>query len=85
MKERNIYADLLKHSKKKYYQKKTGQEIDFIFNGNIALEVKETPIQQDWQRVQQRALAIDLQQYFVIGRNPTIAGFSEFIWGGNVY
>ena len=26
-----------------YYQKKTGQEIDFIFNGDTALEVKETP------------------------------------------
>lgn len=67
-----------------YYQKKTGQEIDFIFNGETALEVKETPVQQDKHTLEQRALNIDIKKYFVLGRNTSIAGFSDFIWGGNI-
>ena len=40
-----------------YYQKKTGQEIDFIFNNTMAVEVKETAIEQDGQVLKQRASA----------------------------
>jgi predicted AAA+ superfamily ATPase len=29
-----------------YYQRKTGQEIDFIFKGNTAPEIIETPLEQ---------------------------------------
>lgn len=68
-----------------YYQKKTGQEIDFIINGDTALEVKETPIQQDKHTLEQRALAIDIDKYFVIGRNLSNSGFAEFVWAGNIF
>ena len=68
-----------------YHQKKTGQEIDFIFNGNTALEVKETPVQQDKHTVAQRASAIGIDNYFVVGRNLSNSSFSEFVWGGNIY
>jgi hypothetical protein len=65
--------------------KKSGQEIDFIWNGNTALEVKETPIQQDKQTVKQRAADIDTKKSFVIGRNPSVSGFTDFIWAGNIF
>ncbi len=68
-----------------YYQKKTGQEIDFIFNGDTELEVKETPTLQDKQVIEQRAPAIEINKYFVVGRYPSNSNFSDFIWGGNVY
>jgi predicted AAA+ superfamily ATPase len=68
-----------------YYQRKTGQEIDFIFNGDTAIEVKETPIQQDKQTNEQRALAIDINKHFVIGRNISNSNFKDFIWGGNLF
>lgn len=68
-----------------YYQKKTGQEIDFILNGNTAIEVKETPIQQDQQTLKQRASAIGLNKYFVVGRNISSNSFSDFIWAGNIF
>jgi predicted AAA+ superfamily ATPase len=68
-----------------YYQKKSGQEIDFIFNGDTALEVKETPSQQDRQTIEQRALSIDINKYFVVGRHVSNGNFSDFIWGGNIY
>ncbi len=68
-----------------YYQKKSGQEIDFIFNGDTAIEVKETPVQQDKHTVEQRALTIDIHKCHVIGHNISNSGFSAFIWGGNLF
>ena len=83
--ENVIAAQLKSLGTIQYYQKKTGQEIDFIFNGDTALEVKESPVQQDKQTVEQRALAIDMPKHFVVGRNISNSGFSDFIWGGNIY
>ncbi len=83
--ENAIAVQLKSQGTIQYYQKKTGQEIDFIFNGNTALEVKETPVQQDKQTIEYRALAIDINRYFVIGRHLSNSGFLDFIWGGNVY
>ena len=68
-----------------YYQKKSGQEIDFIFNSNVALEVKETPSPQDLRTIKQRALDIGIEKYYVLGRQPAMSGFWDFIWGGNIY
>jgi predicted AAA+ superfamily ATPase len=68
-----------------YYQKKTGLEIDFIFNEDTALEVKETPVLKDKQTVEQRAQEIDIDKYFVIGRYIADGGFSDFIWGGSIF
>jgi predicted AAA+ superfamily ATPase len=83
--ENAIAVQLKSQGTIQYYQKKTGQEIDFIFNGNTALEVKETPVQQDRQTIEQRALAIDIRKYFVAGRHLSNNDFSDFIWGGNIY
>lgn len=68
-----------------FYQKKTGQEIDFIFNGSMAIEVKETPAQRDFEILEQRAKAIDIDKYHVLGRQPANSNFADFIWGGNIF
>jgi predicted AAA+ superfamily ATPase len=83
--ENAIAVQLKSQGTIQYYQKKTGQEIDFIFNANTAFEVKETPTQQHRQTIEQRALAIDINSYFVVGRHLSNSGFSDFIWGGNIY
>ena len=83
--ENAIAIQLKNQGKIQYYQKKTGQGIDFILNGDTALEVKETPIQQDKQTLEQRTLAIDINKYFVVGRKHSNNGFSDFIWGGNIF
>jgi predicted AAA+ superfamily ATPase len=83
--ENTIAVQLKSQGTIQYYQKKTGQEIDFIFNGNIALEVKETPAQRDRQTIEQRALAIDIHKYMVVGRHLSNSNFSDFTWGGNIY
>jgi hypothetical protein len=68
-----------------YYQKKTGQEIDFILNEQTAIEVKETPISQDKSTLEKRALAIGIDKYHLIGRNYSASEFNDFVWGGNVF
>jgi predicted AAA+ superfamily ATPase len=68
-----------------YYQKKTGQEIDFILNEQTAIEVKETPILQDKAILEKRAVAIGMAQYHLIGRNYSASEFKDFVWGGNIY
>jgi len=82
--ENTIAAQLKTQGTIQYYQKKTGQEIDFIFNGDTALEVKETPVQKDKYTLEQRANGLDLEKYFLLGRYDSNLGFNDFIWGGNL-
>lgn len=83
--ENAIAVQLKSQGTIQYHQKKSGQEIDFIFNGDRALEVKETPAISDLQTVKYRAEAIGMSAYFVLGLHPPASGFSDFIWGGNIY
>lgn len=68
-----------------YYQKKTGQEIDFIFNAKTAIEVKETAIAQDRQVLEQRANAIKMKNKILISRYLPANGYEDFMWGGNLF
>ncbi|GAA4406902.1 hypothetical protein GCM10023187_26920 [Nibrella viscosa] len=68
-----------------YYQKATGQEIDFVLNSDQAIEVKETPAPHDLQVLQNRAKAIQLEKRVLIGRYQPGSDFANFVWGGNVF
>lgn len=83
--ENAIAAQLKPHCELQYYQKKTGQEIDFIIKGNTAIEVKESAIAQDLQVLKQRALSIGLKKKILVGRHISQNGFENFTWGGNIY
>lgn len=82
--ENKVALQLLKKGELAYYQKKSGQEIDFILNGKIAIEVKETPDNRDLKTLQKRAAGIDLHESMLIGRNSPSNDFSEWYWGGSV-
>ena len=66
-----------------YYQKKTGQEIDFIIDQETAYEVKETPISSDYNILERRANALGIKKHKLIGRYQS-PSYDDFIWGGNV-
>ena len=83
--ENRIAAQLHPLGEIKYYQKKTGQEIDFIFNNTMAVEVKETAIEQDKQVLMQRASGIGLKKQILISRFAAKNGFDGFVWGGNIF
>jgi uncharacterized protein len=83
--ENTIAAQLKPLGELAYYQKKTGQEIDFIFNSQIAIEVKETPIEKDYEILQQRAASINLKKTILLGHRVANNEFQNFTWGGNIF
>jgi len=83
--ENSIAAQLYPLREINYYQKKTGQEIDFIFNKTTAVEVKESAIEQDKHVLMQRASGIGLKKQILISRFAVNNGFDQFIWGGNIF
>jgi len=83
--ENSIAAQLYPLGELMYYQKKTGQEIDFIFNKTTAVEVKESAIEQDKQVLMQRASGIGIKKQVLISRFAINNGFDQFIWGGNIF
>ncbi|MBK9013461.1 MAG: ATP-binding protein [Saprospiraceae bacterium] len=68
-----------------YFEKSRSKEIDFILNEKLAYEVKETPALQHLNTVKHNSAAIGLDEYHLVGRYPGGAGFSDFIWGGNIF
>ncbi len=83
--ENSIALQLFKIGKINYFQKKNGQEIDFILDQKTAIEVKETPIPQDARLLSAKAQGIGLKESWLIGRYPPGSDFTEFIWGGTVF
>ncbi|GAA4803201.1 ATP-binding protein [Olivibacter ginsenosidimutans] len=83
--ENIVAVQLLGLREIQFYQRRNGQEIDFILDGSTAIEVKETPVLQDKNTLIQRASTIDIQQYWVAGRYPPSSNFEDFIWGGAIF
>lgn len=81
--ENSVFNQLRHHGQVAYYSKKTGDEIDFIVNKTHALEVKESPTQDDATRLFRLAAGVGLHNRHLIGRYlaPT---FHDFIWGGQI-
>ncbi|MCX6327473.1 MAG: ATP-binding protein [Bacteroidia bacterium] len=79
--ENSIANQLSNHGEVQYYARKTGQEIDFILNKNIAIEVKETPVDSDFNTLERRAKSIGLKNYFLVGLHPAT---KKFVWAGSI-
>ena len=81
----NAIALQLKHlGELAFYQKKNGQEIDFILNENTAIEVKETASLNELNTLTQRADGLGLQKQLLIGRRSSNKTFNQWTWGGSV-
>lgn len=83
--ENAVYIQLKNLYEVNYYQKKNGQEIDFILNKKIAAEVKETPILQDLNVLKHRAEELSMKKQILIGNLAPASGFKNFMWGGNLF
>lgn len=83
--ENSIALQLLRKGEVAYYQKKTGQEIDFILDKRIAIEVKETPSFSDLKTLRYRAAELDLPEQWLIGRHYSHPDFKDWYWGGGIF
>jgi hypothetical protein len=66
-----------------YYQKLSGQEIDFILDRKVAIEVKETPSPKDLAILKSRAALLPIPETWLIGRHAPALDFKDFYWGGS--
>jgi len=83
--ENAVAAQLKPLGHLQFYQKRTGQEIDFVFNGNTAIEIKETPVEQDLKSLIARADDLEIKSRHLMGRYPPANGFEDFIWAGSLF
>lgn len=79
--ENTVFNQLRAKGAIAYYALKTGDEIDFILDGTTAIEVKESPLEQDYKTVERLAKNISIEQCKLIGRKA-VPKFLNFIWGG---
>lgn len=82
--ENSIANQLSGYGNLQYYARRTGQEIDFILDEKIAIEVKETPGIHDLQTLQKRATQLGLNKYYLVGHYMGNKDFTDFTWAGNV-
>jgi hypothetical protein len=82
--ENQVYLQLMKQGETQFFQRKSGAEIDFIFQQQTAIEVKETPHVNDLGTVKSRAEKISLEKALLIGKTPPGDGFKDFIWAGQL-
>lgn len=83
--ENAVAAQLKPLGNLRFYQKRSGQEIDFIFNGNTAIEIKETPLEQDKNSLIARASSLGIRQHFLVGHYPSANSFEDFVWAGSLF
>ncbi len=82
--ENAVAIQLMQRGKLQYFQKLSGQEIDFILDETIAFEVKETPVEADLHKLNQRAAQIGITDCRLIGRHQPTNNFEQFYWGGSL-
>ena len=68
----------------RYYQTKSGVEIDFVLDQKTAVEVKETPHSGDLATLLSRSSTLGLPESKLIGRYPPGEEFRDFVWGGMI-
>jgi predicted AAA+ superfamily ATPase len=81
--ENAIFNQLKQLGELKYYSLKTGKEIDFIFDSNTAIEVKETATSNDLHLLQKLAKNLSIDNCKVISNN-TPRNVDNVIWGGSI-
>ncbi len=64
--ENSVFLNLLKYGKLQYYEKRSGGEIDFVLDENMALEVKTRGAKNDYAKIQRLADKLGIQESYLI-------------------
>ncbi len=67
--ENTCFNLLRTHGNVQYYQKKTGQEIDFIVNGKTAYEVKTSAGKHHISTLSRRIKSLKIDDYYIISKS----------------
>src|SRR3989344_100839 len=80
--ENTVFHQLLHLGEVNYFALKSGQEIDFILEGNVAIEAKETPTTDDMTRLERLATRTALSKSRLVGRHKSPT-FTNYTWAGS--
>lgn len=67
--ENSAFLNLRKYGKLNYYQKRSGAEIDFVLDKDIALEVKLKGISLDLKKLEKISKYLKLSQWYLLTKN----------------
>lgn len=81
--ENSIYNQLKHFGNLSYWQEKSGNEIDFIFDKKYAFESKESSSKRDFEKLMRLSRLLKLKNPRLIVKNIP-KDSSEFIWGGDI-
>lgn len=81
--ENTVFIQLRHKHDLSYYALKNGREIDFILDKDIALEVKESPLESDLNALKQLSDNIKVKSMRLVGRYP-VPNFVDYIWAGEI-
>src|SRR3989344_141065 len=78
--ENALFNQLRHKGELRYFALKTGKEIDFVLDGSIAFEAKETPTDTENKKLTALANIAGVKRHRLVGRYQTPT-FSQYIWG----
>jgi hypothetical protein len=81
--ENSLYNQLARNNQVQYYSLKNGNEIDFIIDGKLAIEAKETPTSDDLSNLKKIASIANIKIIKLLGRNLS-PKFDKYTWGGSI-
>ncbi|MBI3443050.1 ATP-binding protein [Candidatus Woesebacteria bacterium] len=81
--ENTLFNQLARVGQIQYYALKTGQEIDFILDGNLAIEAKETPVEGDLSHLIHTASRAGVSDFRLVGRHKS-PKFANYAWAGSI-
>lgn len=81
--ENAVYNQLKHKGEVRYYALKNGREIDYIFEKDIAIEIKETPTAFDYDSLQKIALLAKAKNCRLVGRHQS-PNYNDYIWAGDI-
>ena len=81
--ENTVYNQLVKQGVVQYYALKTGNEIDFVLDGKLAIETKETPTDSDLTVLKHISEVAGLKDMLLVSRDQS-PRFEDYVWGGSI-
>jgi len=81
--ENTLFNQLARIGQIQYFALKTGHEIDFILNENMAIESKETPLESDLTHLSHMATSTQIYDFKLVGRHQS-PKFTDYAWAGSI-
>lgn len=81
--ENTLFNQLARIGQIQYFALKTGHEIDFILDENLAIEAKETPLEGDLTHLTHMTTSIQIPDFRLVGRHQS-PKFANYTWAGSI-